>query len=593
MKHETAGLTSGAGTVAKSGSGRFRRKIWVVYKALVSLGGFIGDELKRGTLRVNLKSIWKARGVSLARDMSPAELLEEKAAVMGDAPFLYFEDEVVSYADMDRNANRLANFLLDRGGGPGRGVAVMMGNSPVWLDVFFGMSKAGMYAVPVNTALMSDQLAYIIDNSDAGFIVIDYDLVPQYQAVADRVPGVQRVLVNAREAPCGYTIPEGMEDLSLAYGPLSDPTRPSVEYNPEDLCVIMYTSGTTGLPKGVMYRYGSSNVKALAIAARLLYEKGEVSYTCYPLFHGNALFLTVITSLHVRGRVALSRKFSASRFWDEVRRYGATTFNGLGAVMPILMKQPAKSNDADNEVRYVFSAGCPASIWEDFEKRFDLKIIEGYGAVDGGGALLLNLGTAPVGSMGKPIGTKCRVVDPEGNEVPPGTTGEMICEVGSKKSSMQYYKNAGATNEKVRDGWLYSGDLVYQDEEGYYYFVGRNTESMRVKGENVSAFEVEQAIGKHPDVLECAAYAVPSDLAEDEIMACVVPVEGRHIDPAAIRAFLSDKLAKFAIPRYWRVMDEIPKTETHRAIKSGLEKAGVTEDTFDSDTREKEACSGR
>jgi crotonobetaine/carnitine-CoA ligase len=283
--------------------------------------------------------------------------------------------------------------------------------------------------------------------------------------------------------------------------------------------------------------------------------------------------------------VALGERFSASRFWDELRRYNATTFNGLGAVMPILMKQPAKASDRDNEVRFILSAGCPEDMWRAFEERFDLKIYEGYGAVDGGGVLLVNFGTAPVGSMGKPLGSKIRVIDSEGDDVPPRVNGELICHVGEHKSSVEYYRNADATNDKVRNGWLYTGDLVWRDEQGYVYFVGRNTESMRVKGENVSAYEVEQGILQHPNVLECAVYAVPAELAEDEIMASVVPVEGKSLDPAGLREFLKDKLAKFAIPRYYRIMDELPKTETHRVIKKKLEELGITQDTYDAERK--------
>ena len=185
--------------------------------------------------------------------------------------------------------------------------------------------------------------------------------------------------------------------------------------------------------------------------------------------------------------------------------------------------------------------------------------------------------------MGKPIGAKIRIVDEKGNDAPAGTPGELICYVGNKTSSVEYFKNPDATSDKVRGEWLYTGDLCYLDEKGYVYFVGRNTESMRRRGENVSALEVENVILQHPDVLECAVYAVPSDLAEDDIMATLTTVEGKEVDVAALPAFLAGKIAHFAVPRYFRVVEELPKTETHRVIKKDLEKLGVTEDTYDAE----------
>jgi carnitine-CoA ligase len=562
------------------------RKLWLVWRGLRSFAMFAADEYRRGTLWPNLKSMGKARSLALANDMSHSDLLEEKAARMGERPFLHFRDEVISYREMDRNANRAANYLKSLGGRPGAGVAIVMKNSPRWLDVFYGLEKLGMYAVPVNAALRGDQLAHVLDNCEASFLVIGWDLLPYYEVVAGRVDSVKKVIVNTEEAPDDFELPEGMELLSDAYGEGSDATRPPERHDPADLCVIMYTSGTTGLPKGVVYRYNSTNVKALSILTRILMKKGDMAYTCYPLFHANALFLTVTTAMHGNCEVALGERFSASNFWDEVRRFGATTFNGLGAVMPILMKQPPKPDDRDNDVRVVVSAGCPADIWRDFEQRFGVQIYEGYGAVDGGSVVITNFGTAPVGSMGKPLGSKIRIVDNEGRDAPTGKPGELICYVGDRKSSVEYFRNADATSDKVRDGWIHTGDLVYTDRDGYVYFVGRNAESMRRRGENVSAYEVENAILQNEDILECAVYAVPSELTEDDIMVTMVPVDGRSLDPASLPAFLSDRLAKFAIPRYYRVVEALPKTETHRVIKKELQELGVTPDTYDAENKE-------
>ena len=560
---------------------RYRQILFIAWRGLRSASLFLVDELRRGTLPRNLLSILKARGLSIEADMSHAELLEERAARLGGRVFLAFKEQAFTYSDMDQNANRVANFLRSMGAVPGDGLAIIMKNSPRWLDVFFAVEKLGMYAVPVNIALRGDQLAYVIGNSDARFVVIDHDLLPHYLAVEGGLKKIAKVIVNAQGASPEFVPPKYMADLDEAYGSGSDASKPPVRYHPDDMIIIMFTSGTTGLPKGVVYRYRNSTVKSISIMSRFFLNLDDVYYTCYPLFHANALFLTVTACLHAGCRVALGERFSASRFWDELRRHRATIFNGLGAVMPILMKQPPRPDDSDNKVHSVLSSGCPADMWEAFERRFGVRIYEAYGAVDGAGVVLINLGTGPVGSMGKPLGSKCRIVDSEGRDVPVGEAGELIGYMGNRSSTVEYYKNAGATSDKVRDGWLYTGDLVYKDRKGYIYFLGRNTELIRCKGENVSAYEVEQAILKHPDVLECAVYAVPSELAEDDIMVTLVPMEGKTIDPQSLPELLSDKLAKFAIPRYYRVVDALPKTETHRVIKRELQSQGVTEDTFD------------
>ncbi|MCI5059211.1 MAG: AMP-binding protein, partial [Flavobacteriales bacterium] len=279
--------------------------------------------------------------------------------------------------------------------------------------------------------------------------------------------------------------------------------------------------------------------------------------------------------------MVIAKKFSASRFWDDVRKYDITSFNALGAIIPILMKQEPQ-NDQNHKVRMVLSSACPANVWVAFEKRFGVTIYEAYGAVDAPGYSIANLGNAPVGSFGKPApGTKAKVIDENGQEVEKGCHGELIFKL-KKKDLVKFHNNTDATSSKNRDGYLYTGDTVYQDQKGFYYFVGRKTESMRVGGENVSAYEVEQVINKHPKILECAAYPVPSDLAEDDIMVSVRLKKGEKLTADSLFEWTSDKLAKYARPRYIRFLEEIPKTSTHRVRKKELEQTGVTHDTFDS-----------
>ncbi len=544
---------------------------------------FFRNEKSRGTLKNNMRSLIKKKDI--AEDMSWAELLEEKAKKNPHRPFLLFENKEFTLKEMDDNANRVANFLGELGGGKGKGMAIMMNNSPRFLNIFFGMQKIGMYAIPTNISLRGDSLLYILNHSNAEFIVLDEEYLEIYNKISDKLENIKKVIVNPSGDKTNGQYGNDILSLSEAYTRSTD--NPEIGYNKEDICVIMYTSGTTGLPKGVVYRYAKSKVKLLSIAAYVLLRKNDIFYTCLPLFHANALFLTVTESLHAGAKVALAKKFSASGFWDDIRKYNVTTFNSIGAMIPILIKQPEKPTDNQNRVRFTLSAACPADDWEKFENRFGLKIYEGYGAVDGGGKTIMNLGTAPIGSIGKPsINVEYRLVDDNMNDVPDGTPGELIFESSGDSKSVEFYKNEKASNEKLKDGWIFTGDLVRRDQKGFLYFVGRNTESMRIKGENVSAYEVEHAILQHPSVLEAAVYAVPSELAEDEIMASISLVDGKSLNEGELVEFLKENLAKFAIPRYVKIIEEFSKTETQRIKKKELEEAGIVSGAFDAKTKE-------
>jgi len=520
----------------------------------------------------------------MGRALNWEMLLEDQARKLEDKPFLYlvYQDRYISYREMNDNANRMANYLLKIGYGPGDGLALLMNNSSQFLDIFIGIQKIGMYVNTVNTSLKGDSLAYIIDNSDAKALMVDYDLVDLYRSVENNLSQIMTVIVNTLEAPQDFVVPDGMLDMREAYRDDILTTRPDVDFDKNSILYLMYTSGTTGLPKGVVTRYNKGRLEQLKMLAAFILNPDSVYYTPLALFHGNALLITTSLSMLMGSTIALSKKFSASRFWDEIRQSGATIFNTIGAMIPILMKQPERPDDGIHNVRLVMSAACPADMWEPFEKRFNVKIWEAYAAIDGTG-MIANFGTAPAGSIGMPLGVEIRIIDQDWNDVPQGTVGELIFEIPEdSKSKVEYYKNYGASEKKTRGQWESTGDLVYQDKDGYLYFAGRNTESMRRRGENVSAYEVEQVILKHQAILECAVYAIPSELAEDDIMAAVSLVEGKSLTPEDLIDFLQDKLAHFAIPRYIRIVDEFPKTETHRIKKKELQVLGVTDDTYDS-----------
>jgi len=544
---------------------------------------FLREEYREGTLSGTIRESLRRRTLAYSGEISFAELLERKAEKNGDRVFLLYGDRSESFREINEKANRIAHALRERGACPGEGVGIMMSNCPEFLYVFYASQKLGMYIVPVNTALVGDGLAYLIDHSEIRHLFFDFTVADQIQGVRDRFRRVDHFVCYRGEAPEGFMTPEGVRDLSELMDPASSHRNPAIPFDRDNLSMVMYTSGTTGLPKGVVSRYRNSGVKRLGMGSKLLYGKHDILYTCLPLFHANALWICTTQAMWADARVALGKRFSARRFWDEVRRSQATSFNALGAMIPILLKQPPGPRDREHRVRFVLSSACPPDAAEPFEKRFGVRLWETYGAVDGGGIVTFNVGNAPYGSIGKPLlGNKYRLVDEDMRDVPLGEAGELIFWVGRHRdSNVEYLKDEGSTGEKVRDGWLHTGDLLSRDRRGYLFFRGRKSDYMRRRGENVSAYEIEQQVMNHPDVVECAAYGVPSELGEDDIMISVVPSPGSRIRPEELIEFLEERLPRFAMPRFVNTVRELPKTETHRVQKNILKETGVTPDTWD------------
>ena len=510
---------------------------------------------------------------------SYGKILEDKAAMNAGRVAVITEHERITYNQLNERVNRVGNAFAAMGITKSAKVCVMLPNIPEFLYAWWGNAKLGGVTVPLNTALKGDGLAYIINHSDAETIILSHRYLASLEEIRGSLSQLQRIIVLGPESQRTASLPTGAIDFGeLLTAPATSPMQ---EVWSDDIDSIMYTSGTTGLPKGVIHRH-SRCYGGFVLPIMTGYTEQDVVYNTLPLFHiggQNMVWMALVSDT----TVALAERFSASRFWQDVRAYGATFTLFLGAMIPILHKQPPRPDDHANPLRVALSAAAPRTIWEDFERRFDLTIVELYSQTEGG--FLLNAdakAAGKVGAMGKPsAGFEMKVVDEQDRELPPGAVGELIYRPAAGSTLTEYYKNPEATAEKTRGGWIHSGDLAYQDTDGYFFFVDRKNDFMRRRGENISSFEVERIINGHPQVLESAAYAIPSELGEDEVMVALVLQPGAELAPLELIQYCEAHMAYFMIPRYVRIVDTFPKTGTERTMKYQLKSQGVTFDTWD------------
>jgi crotonobetaine/carnitine-CoA ligase len=527
-------------------------------------------------IQAKIAEVWNSMDESWE---SYGKIFEDKASMNAGKVAVMTEHEQITYEQLNERVNRVGNALEAMGVKKDDKVCVMLPNVPEFLYTWWGTAKLGGITVPLNTALRGEGLAYIVNHSDAETMVIDHRYVPVLEEVRSRLHHLERIVVLGPQGERASHLPPGGIDFAeLLTAPAISPMK---EVWSEDIDSIMYTSGTTGLPKGVVHRH-SRCYGGFVLPLMTGYTQDDIVYNTLPLFHvggQNMVWMALVSDT----RVAMTERFSASRFWDDVRRFDATFTLFLGAMIPILFKQPPRPDDHDNPLRIALSAAAPRTVWGDFEKRFNVKIVELYSQTEGGFMINPDAHTeGKVGSMGKPGATfEMKVVDDDDNELPSGEVGELIYRPMGGGSLTEYYKNPEATEEKTRGGWIRSGDLAYQDEDGYFFFVDRKSDFMRRRGENISSFEVEKIINSHPKVLESAAYAIPSELGEDEVMVALILQPGERLDPAELMQFCEANMAYFMIPRYIRYVTEFPKTGTERTMKYQLKNDGVTPDTWD------------
>lgn len=511
------------------------------------------------------------------------KLVEEKGRRHQERTFLYFHDEELSFGLLDRRSNQFGHGLQALGVGKDDKVAVMMQNHPNTLYTWLGSVKLGAVEVPINTAYKGDLLQHVINNSQSKVLVIDADLLERLLMIRDQLAGLEQIVCHGS---IDQTVAAALSVPVSSLGTWLDNSVAPIEVDirPSDPAGIIYTSGTTGLSKGVV---GSHNyfLHTARLLARLRHARpDDVIYTFLPLFHVNAKFMAVMAALVADAQVVLRERFSASAFWDDVRKYGVTQFNYLGAVMTILSKQEPKPDDADNPVRIALGPGCPPDVMRHLEERHGFICLEGFGMSEIGIVIHQDIHDRKIGTCGKVLDDlfEVKLFDDDDREVAVDEVGEIV--VRPKKPYImmtEYYRMPGKTLEAYRNLWFHTGDYARQDDEGFFYFVDRKKDAIRRRGENISSFEVEKVLNSHPEILETAVFAVSSELGEDEVKANVVLKPGGTLSPEDLVQFCNERMAYFAVPRYLEFVTELPKTPTNRVQKYRLRQLGITPDTWD------------
>jgi len=508
-------------------------------------------------------------------------VLERQIAQYGNRAFFYFKDREFGYQDFDEAACRVACGLQKMGIGKGDKVAIMLDNCPEYLFLWFALSKLGSVEVPINTAHKGDLLTYMLNQSESCLMVMDSKYLDRVKPILDKTPNITNIVVHD-------TLRKGMPKLVKSVADWAhiidnDGKYDEVEVLWSDPFTIMYTSGTTGPSKGSLMPHNYALFMGEVVIEACEYDESDCLYNALPLFHGNAQVLSLMPALMSGARMVLAERFSASRFWDDIKHYECTEFNYVGSILPILLKAEPRPDDADNPLRLFFGGGAPPDLFEAIERRFGATIIEAYGMSEMGLPLMNTLEERKPSTCGKPHPDyQVKVVNDDGLELGPDMPGELLIRpIKPYSILLEYYRMPEKTVEAWRDMWFHTGDYLYYDEDGYFHFVDRKKDALRRRGENISSQEVEKVINSHPAVMESAAVAAKSELGEDEVLVCLTLKPGKSLAPVELIAYCEEHMAYFMIPQYLRFMEALPKTPTERVKKYEMREQGVTPDTWD------------
>ena len=508
-----------------------------------------------------------------------SQLLSHQVEERPDAPCLIHEDMRWSYVEFAGEVERVARAFRTLSLQPGQKVAMLLPNCPEFLWTVFAMARTGGVFVPLNTAQTADELQYLLAHSEARCLLTTDAFLPVIAGIRADCPGLEHVV----------TLDSGDGDGALGWNAFVQAAGSApdlTEVSPDDLASIIYTSGTTDRPKGVMLKHYAFAFAPSHRARALGWMEDDKVMVVMPLFHVNALCHMTIAMMSVGGVAVLKERFSASRFWNDVRKHGVTTSSIMQTIPRILLNLPTDPADADTPLRQVMAL-LPPDVHLEFERRFGVTAVPSYSLTEDLLSVLgpLEASVRKLGSCGVAIAPdvhRLRICNEEGESCAPGELGEIVKQ--SPAVMMGYYKNPEATAAALRDGWLRTGDLGYLDEDGFLYFVDRKKDMIKRSGENIASAEVERVLNSHPLVAESAVVAVDDPIRQEEVKACIVLAESASSDdlpPEQLWEFCAEHLAPFKIPRYLDYRPELPKTPSSKVQKNLLREEGLAAGVVD------------
>ncbi len=490
-----------------------------------------------------------------------------------DRIFVRSPEASLTYGEFNEITNAFANNLSALGLGKGAKFGVMMHNSLGFMHSWIAASKLGVIYVPINTDYKGDILHYQLNKADVTHMIVDSSLLERVCAVIGELPQLKLIIIHKDgKSVTNDEIKKHCESRHFEDLIEGETTDPEVDILHTDPLAISFTSGTTGPSKGVL----ATNCHVVSFAMDWVtacqFTQADKLYTPLPMFHAIATWLGVIPTFIMGSEIAFSKHLSISSFWNDVRKYDSSVVHGIFAMIPMLLKQPKREDDKDVPAR-LFYIGQRN---EEFEARFNCRIVEVYGATETGIVTYTPLHEEPAkGSCGKANTSSYHVaiVDDEDNILPPGAVGEIVVRPAQPYSMIhEYYGMAKETLSAFRNLWFHTGDNGRMDDEGFFYYIDRKKDSMRRRGENISSFELERVLNSYPGVAECAAIAEPSELGEDDVKMVIVPAIGHDTTPEEIWELCDERMPRFWVPRYLEFRETLPKTPNQKVQKYLLRK---------------------